>query len=50
MSFKFIDKKLLKSHTKIWGRVASLIGKEFDSEPVYGDINKYIKIKIKSVV
>ena len=28
-------------------RVSSLINIEFDSEPVYGDNDKYIKIKIK---
>ena len=28
--------------------ISSLIGKEFDSEPVYGDNDKYIKTKIKS--
>ena len=48
MSFKVIDKKLLKKYTKIWGIVSSLIGKEFDSEPVYVDNDKYIKTKIKS--
>ena len=31
---------MLKKYTKIWGRVGSLIGKEFDSEPVYGDNDK----------
>ena len=40
-------KKLLKKYTKIWGRVRSLISKEFNSEPVYGDSDKYIKTKVK---
>ena len=48
MSFKLRDKKLLKKYSKIWGRISSLIGKEFDSEPVYGDNDKYIKTKTKS--
>ena len=48
MSLKVSDKNLLKKYTKIWGRVSSLIGKEFDVEPVYGDSDKYIKTKIKS--
>ena len=48
MSFKVSDKKVLKKCTKILGRVSSLIGKEFDSEPVYGDSDKYIKTKIMS--
>ena len=46
MSFKVSDKKVLKEYTKIWGRVSSLIDKKFDSEPVYGDSDKYIKTKI----
>ena len=37
MSFKVIDKNLLKSYTKIWGKISSLMSKEFDSELVYGD-------------
>ena len=48
MSFKVIDKNLLKKYTKIWERVSSLMNIEFDSEPVYGDNDKYIKTKIKS--
>ena len=48
MSFKVNDKKLLKKYTKTLEKIRSLIGKEFDSEPVYGDNNKYIKAKIKS--
>ena len=48
ISFKVRDKKLLKKYTKIWGRVSTLIDKEFDSEPVYLDNVKYIKTKIKS--
>ena len=30
------------------GKISSLIGKEFDGEPFYGDNDKYIKTKIKS--
>ena len=48
MPFKVSDKKLLKIYTEIWEKISSLIGKEFDSEPVYGDSDKYIKTKIKS--
>ena len=29
------------------GKISNLIGKEFDSEPVYGDNDKYIKTKVK---
>ena len=42
-----VIKKLLVKYTKIWGGVSSLIGKEFDSEPVYGDNDKYTKTEIK---
>ena len=33
MSFKVIDKKLLKKYTKIWNKIKSLMIIEFDSEP-----------------
>ena len=48
MSFKVNDDKMLKKYTKIWGRVKNLMNIEFDSEPVYGDNDKYIKAKINS--
>ena len=47
MLFKISDKKLFIKYTKISGRVSSLIGEEWESEPVCGDIDKYIKTKIK---
>ena len=47
MSFKVINNKLLQKHTKIWGKVGSLMNIKFDSESVYGDNGKYIKTKIK---
>ena len=47
MSFKINDKQLLKNYNQIWKRVEKLLKIEFDSEPVYGDNCKYIKIKIK---
>ena len=43
MSFKVSDNKLLKKCTKIWERVSNLMNIKFDSEPVYGDNDKYIK-------
>ena len=48
MSFKVIDKKLLKNYIKIWKKVSNLLNIKFDSEPVYGDNDKHIKTKIKS--
>ena len=47
MSFKVSDNKLLKKYNKIWEKVGNLLNIEFDSEPVYGDVDKYKKTKIK---
>ena len=44
MPFKVSDNKLLKKCKK---KVGNLLNIEFDSEPVYGDVDKYIKRKIK---
>ena len=48
MSFKVSDNKLLKKYKKIWEKVDNLLNIEFDSKPVYGDKDKYIKTKIKT--
>ena len=48
ISFKAIDKKLLKKYTKTIGKISSLMNIEFESGPVYGDNDKYIKTKTKS--
>ena len=47
MSFKISDKKLLKKYNQIWKIVEKVLTIEFDSKPVYGDDDKYIKTKIK---
>ena len=47
MSFKVGNNKLLKKYNKIWEKISNLMNVEFDSEPVYGDNDKYIKTKIK---
>ena len=47
MSFKASDNKLLKKYNKIWGKISNLLNIEFDSQPVYGDGDKYIKTKLK---
>ena len=39
--------KLFKEHNKIWEKISSLLNIEFDSEPVYGDNDKYKTTKIK---
>ena len=46
-SFKISDKQLLKKQNQIWKKVKNLLKIKFDSEPVYGDNDKYIKTKIK---
>ena len=48
MSFKNSDNKLLKKYNEICENVSRLLNIKFDSEPVYGDNDKYIKTKIKS--
>ena len=47
VSFKISDNKLLKKYTQIWEKVTNSLNLKFDSEPVYGDNNKYIKTEIK---
>ena len=47
MSFKVVDNNLLEKYTEIWRRVNNLMNIEFDSELVYGDVDKYLKTKIK---
>ena len=47
MSFKISDNKLLKEYTQIWKKVKNLLNIKFDSKPVYGDNDKYIKTKRK---
>ena len=45
MSFKISNKQMLKKYNQIQKRVEKLLKIEFDSEPVYGDSDKYIKKK-----
>ena len=47
ISFKISEKQLLKKYSQVWKRVEKLSKIEFDSKPVYGDNDKYIKTKIK---
>ena len=45
-----IDQQLFQNRNEIWEKIESLMRKEFDSKPFYGnDDNKYIKIKIKTI-
>ena len=47
MSFRISGKQLLKKYNEIWKEVKNLLKIKFDSEPVYGDNDKYINTKIK---
>ena len=47
MSFKISDKELLKNFDQTWKITEKLLKITFDSKPVYGDDEKYIKTKIK---
>ena len=47
MSFIVKNKQLLKKYTKIWETIEGLMKINFESKPVYGDHDKYIKTKIK---
>ena len=47
MSLRVDDSKLFKKYCRIWKTIKGLLGIEFDSEPVYGDNDSYIKTKIK---
>ena len=46
MSFLANDQDIFQIYTKLWGKIKDLIGKKFDSRPIYND--NYIKTEIKS--
>ena len=48
MSFIVKNKQLLKKYAKIWGKNEGLMKINFESKPVYGNHDKYIKTKIKT--
>ena len=47
MSFKVNDNKLLKKYNEIWKKAKKLLNIKFDSGPVSGDNDKYIKTETK---
>ena len=49
MPFKVGDNKLLEKYNKVCEKISNLMNIESDSEPVYGDNDKYITTKIKNV-
>ena len=48
MSFIVKNKHLLKKHAKIWETIEGLMKINFESKPVYGDHDKYVKTKIET--
>ena len=48
VSFIVKDKMLLKKYIKIWETTEELMKINFESKPVYGDDDKYLKTKIKT--
>ena len=47
MFFRANNKQLLKYYKKIWVKIEKLMRIDFESKPVYGDGDKYIKTNIK---
>ena len=50
LSFRVNYKQLLKNCNKIWEKIEKSVSIDFETKPVYGDDNKYIKTKIKIYV
>ena len=48
LSFKISDKQLLKKYNQMWKRIEKLLEIKFDSKPVYGDDENYIKTTLKT--
>ena len=49
MSFRVDDKNLFENYNKIWEKVGKLLKIDFESKPVDGDDDKYIKTKKKKI-
>ena len=48
MYLKVKDKNFLKNCNKIWKKIETLMSIDFNSKPIYGNDNKYIKTKVKT--
>ena len=48
ISFRVMDKQLLKNYNRVWEKIEKIMKIDFESMPVYGDDDKYIKKKIKT--
>ena len=49
MSFRVDDKNLFENYNKIWEKVGKLLKIDFESKPVDGDDDKYIKANKKKI-
>ena len=47
MSFRVNNKQLFKNYNEIWEKIEKLMKIDFESKPVYGDDEIYIKTKIR---
>ena len=47
-SFRVNNKQLLNNYNRIWEKIQKLMKIGFQSKPVYGDDDEYIKIKTKT--
>ena len=50
ISLRVNDEQLFKKYDEIWKKVGKIMRIGFESEPSYGDDDKYIKTKIKKYV
>ena len=48
ISFRVMDKQLLKNYNRVWEKIEKIMKIDFESMRVYGDDDKYIKTKIKT--
>ena len=49
MSFMIKDKQLLENYDKIWKKIERLMSIDSENKTTYGDDDKYIKTRIKTV-
>ena len=47
MSVRVNDEQFLKNYNKIWKKIEKRMSIDFESKPVYGEDEKYIKTKMK---
>ena len=48
MSFRVNNEQLFKKYNKTWKKVETLMRRDFESKPIYGYDDKYIKTKTKT--